>query len=69
MLEEMRKPIGRFPVLVISASNADPGGVKNQRYWLALSPRSRQVVLPGSHNLHFELPDQVTAQMLANLPE
>src|SRR5215213_3931820 len=45
MLEKMPKPIGNFPVLVISASNADPGGVKNQRYWLALSPRSRQVVL------------------------
>lgn len=69
MLERMRKPIGKFPVLVISASDADPGGVENQRYWLALSPRSRQVVLQGGHNLHFEVPDQVTAQMLANLPE
>lgn len=69
MLEKMRKPIGKFPVLVISASDADPGGVKNQRYWLALSPRSRQVVLNGGHNLHFEVPDQVTAEMLATLPD
>lgn len=69
MLERMRKPIGKFPVLVISASNADPGGVENQRYWLALSPRSRQVVLQGGHNLHLEVPDQVSALMLANLPK
>lgn len=64
MLEKMPKPIGKFPVLVISASDADPGGVKNQRYWLALSPQSRQVVLQGGHNLHFEVPDQVAAEML-----
>jgi pimeloyl-ACP methyl ester carboxylesterase len=68
MLEKMPKPIGKFPVLVISASNADSGGVKNQRYWLALSPRSRQVVLQGGHNLHFEVPDQVTAEILHDLP-
>jgi len=68
MLEKMPRPIGKFPVLVISASNADPGGVKNQRYWLALSPRSRQVVLQGGHNLHFEVPDQVTAEILHDLP-
>jgi pimeloyl-ACP methyl ester carboxylesterase len=68
MLEKMPKPIGKFPVLVISASNADPGGVKNQWYWLALSPRSRQVVLQGGHNLHREVPDQVTAEILHDLP-
>jgi pimeloyl-ACP methyl ester carboxylesterase len=67
-LDEMRMPIGKFPVLVISASNADPGGAKNQRYWLALSPRSRQVVLQGGHDLHFEVPDQVAAEMLKVLP-
>jgi pimeloyl-ACP methyl ester carboxylesterase len=68
MLEKMPRPIGKFPVLVISASNADPGGVKNQRYWLALSPRSRQVVLQGGHDLHFEVPDQVAAEILHDLP-
>jgi pimeloyl-ACP methyl ester carboxylesterase len=68
MLEEMPKPIGKFPVLVISASNADPGGVKNQQYWLALSPQSRQVVLQGGHDLHFEVPDEVTAEILKDFP-
>ena len=33
-------PIGSFPVLVISATEADPGGEKNHRYWLRLSPHS-----------------------------
>ena len=33
----------KFPVLVVSATEADPGGEKNQRYWLQLSPHSRQV--------------------------
>jgi hypothetical protein len=27
-------------VLVVSATDADPGGVRNQKYWLALSARS-----------------------------
>jgi len=64
----MPMPVGRFPVLVISARNADPGGVKNQRFWLELSPESRQVVLEGGHNLHFQVPDQVAAEMLKVLP-
>lgn len=68
MLEKMPRPIGKFPVLVISASNADPGGSNNQRYRLALSPRSRQVVLQGGHDLHFEVPDQVTAESVHDLP-
>jgi pimeloyl-ACP methyl ester carboxylesterase len=68
LLDRMRMPVGRFPVLVISASSADPGGVKNQRFWLELSPRSRQVVLEGGHNLHFEMPNQVAAEMLKVLP-
>ena len=68
MLDKMRMPVGRFPVLVISAANADPGGATNQRYWLALSPRSRQVVLEGGHNLHFEVPDKVAAEMLKVFP-
>jgi pimeloyl-ACP methyl ester carboxylesterase len=67
MLDDMSMPIGRFPVLVISATDADPGGVKNQKYWLALSARSRQVVLTGGHDLHEEVPEQVVAEILAEL--
>lgn len=68
MLDSMPMPIGTFPVLVISATDADQGGVDNQKYWLALSPRSRQVVLHGGHDLHFEVPDQVAAEILKALP-
>jgi hypothetical protein len=67
MLDDMSMPIGRFPVLVISATDADPGGVKNQKYWLALSARSRQVVLHGGHDLHVEVPEQVVAEILDEL--
>ena len=68
MLDTMSRPIGTFPVLVISATDADPGGVKNQKYWLALSARSRQVVLHGGHDLHEEVPEQVVAEILDELP-
>jgi pimeloyl-ACP methyl ester carboxylesterase len=68
MLDEMPRPIGEFPVLVISATDADPGGVKNQKYWLALSDQSRQVVLQGGHDLQEEVPDQVVAEILDALP-
>ncbi len=68
MLDEMSMPIGTFPVLVITASEAGPRGVKNQKYWLALSPKSRQVVLQGGHDLHEEVPEQVAAEILHDLP-
>jgi len=69
MLDKMSMPIGEFPVLVITATEAGQRGVKNQKYWLALSPQSRQVVLPGGHDLHEEVPDQVAATILEELPD
>ena len=63
-LDRMRVPIGDFPVLVFSATQADPGGVQNQRYWLGLSPHSRQVVVEGGHNLHQEVPDALTPEII-----
>lgn len=66
-LDTLRMPIGEFPVLVISATDADPGGEKNQRYWLQLSPRSRQVVIEGPHDLQEVVPEQVVAEVLADL--
>jgi hypothetical protein len=56
-------------VLVVSATDADPGGVRNQKYWLALSARSRQVVVQGGHDLHEEVPEQVVAIVIDELPE
>jgi len=63
-LDRMRMPVGDFPVLVFSATQADPGGVQNQRYWLGLSPHSRQVVVEGGHDLHREVPDELTPVIL-----
>jgi pimeloyl-ACP methyl ester carboxylesterase len=68
MLDEMSTPIGRFPVLVITATDAGLRGIKNQKYWLALSAESRQVVLQGGHDLHEEVPDEVAAEILKELP-
>lgn len=63
-LDQLDMPIGDFPVLVVSATDADPGGEKNQRYWLGLSPRSRQVVVEGPHDLQETAPEQVSAEVL-----
>lgn len=68
MLDEMFMPIGSFPVLVITASEGGPPAVKNQKYWLALSPDSRQVVLQGGHDLHEEVPKEVAAEILNDVP-
>jgi len=63
-LDRMRMPIGTFPVLVFSATQADPGGAQNQRYWLGLSPHSRQVVVEGGHDLHMDAPDKLAREIL-----
>lgn len=69
LLDEMSMPIGKFPVLVITASESGPRGAKNQKYWLALSTRSRQVLMQGGHDLHEEIPDQIAAEILKELPK
>ena len=66
-LDTLDLPIGDFPVLVVSATQADPGGEKNQRHWLQLSPRSRQVVIEGPHDLQEVAPEQVVAEVLQEL--
>jgi pimeloyl-ACP methyl ester carboxylesterase len=67
-LDKLKMPIGDFPVLIVSATQADPGGDKNQRYWLRLSPSSRQVVIEGPHDLHETAPEQVVTEILKDLP-
>ena len=66
-LDTLTMPIGDFPVLVVSATEADPGGEKNQRYWLRLSPRSRQVVIEGPHDLQEVAPEAVVTEILEEL--
>jgi hypothetical protein len=66
-LNTLTLPIGDFRVLVISATEADPGGEKNQSYWLRLSPHSRQVAIEGPHDLQEVAPDQVVTEILKEL--
>ena len=57
-------PFGEFPVLVISATQADEGGVENQAHWLAISPNSEQVEVEGPHDLHVTNPDETSAPIV-----
>lgn len=66
-LDTLTLPIGDFPVLVVSATEADPGGEENQRYWLQLSPHSRQVAIEGPHDLQEAAPERVVAEILKDL--
>ena len=56
LVEGLPSPVGDFKVLVISATNADPGGVKSQRYWLRLSPNSRPLLNIVARREGFEPP-------------
>ena len=66
-LDTLTLPIGDFPVLVISATDADPGARRTRGYWLRLSPHSRQVAIEGPHDLQEVAPEQVVAEVLADL--
>ena len=66
-LDSVAMPLGAFPVLILTATDADPGNVANQEFWLGLSPNSRQVVVEGSHDLHEDNPEVVAAETLALL--
>ena len=66
-LDVLDVPIGSFAVLVLSATDADPGNVQNQKHWLSLSSDSRQVVVEGGHNLHVDTPEVVVSETLAML--
>ena len=68
-LDKLPLPLGDFPVLVMTATNADPGNKKNQAYWLGISPDSRQVVITGSHNLHNDDPARVTKEIIRTLED
>lgn len=63
-LDTLTMPIGDFPVLVVSATEADPGGEKNQSHWLRLSPNSRQVAIQGPHDLQEVAPERVVTEVL-----
>lgn len=57
-------PFGEFPVLVISATQADEGGVENQAHWLQISPNSEQVEVDGPHDLQSTNPEETSAPIV-----
>lgn len=57
-------PFGEFPVLVISATQADEGGVENQAHWLQISPNSEQVEVDGPHDLQSANPEETSAPIV-----
>jgi pimeloyl-ACP methyl ester carboxylesterase len=63
-LDQMKMPIGDFPVLILTATDADKGNVANQAYWLRLSPTSRQAVIEGEHSLDYSNRDGVVRETL-----
>lgn len=67
VLDNLALPLGDFPVLVMTATDADPGNKKNQAYWLGISPDSRQVVITGSHDLQEDDPARVTSEIIQTL--
>jgi pimeloyl-ACP methyl ester carboxylesterase len=69
VLDHLALPLGSFPVLVMTATNADPGNKENQAYWLRISPSSRQVVITGSHNLDRDDPVRVTSEIIRTLDD
>ena len=66
-LDELALPLGDFPVLVMTATDADEGNVENQAFWLGISRDSEQVVVEGSHDLHEDDPGRVTDLILGML--
>jgi pimeloyl-ACP methyl ester carboxylesterase len=61
---KIKGPIGDFPVLVVTADQGDSDR-KDQSFWLRLSPRARQIVMRGGHDIHEDLPDDVAKEVLS----
>lgn len=67
-LANMNVPIGDFPVLVITADQGQ-GDPDRPSEWRELSPRAREIVMHGGHNLHEEIPADVAEEIRTVLDE
>ena len=63
---KLKGPIGDFPVLVVTADHGQSDR-KDQSFWLRLSPRARQIVMSGGHDIHEDLPAEVAKEVLSVL--
>ncbi|MDX6532304.1 MAG: hypothetical protein QOF68_48 [Gaiellales bacterium] len=68
MLANMNMPIGEFPVLVITADQGQ-GDPDRPSGWRELSPRAREIVMHGGHDLHEEIPADVAEEIRSILDE
>ena len=59
----MKKPIGTFPVLILSADHYEGHPDPASSAWQSLSPNAKEVVMHGGHDLHTEIPEQVAEQI------
>ena len=67
-LANMNVPIGDFPVLVITADQGQ-GDPDRPSEWPELSPRAREIVMHGGHDLHEEIPVDVAEEIRTVLDE
>jgi len=62
----LHMPIGDFPVLIVTAADGQ-SSKSDQAYWRDLSPRARQIVMQGGHDLYQEYPQQVASEIVSTL--
>ena len=54
-------------VLVVTATGGQ-SDVEDQAFWLDSSPDSRQIELPGGHEIYEDATEEVVAEIVALLP-
>ena len=55
-------PVGSFPLLVVTATGGQ-SDVRDQSFWLRLSPRAKQVELAGGHEIYRDDPTGVAGAL------
>jgi pimeloyl-ACP methyl ester carboxylesterase len=66
LLAKHRLPLHKIPVRIVTATEGQ-SSVKDQSYWLELSPLASQTTLEGGHDIHEDNPDGVVAEIKATL--
>jgi pimeloyl-ACP methyl ester carboxylesterase len=58
----LRMPIGDFPVLILTADHGEPKSPPPSE-WRKLTTRTREIVEPGGHDLHKEIPGEIANEI------
>ena len=59
---KIKMPIADFPVLIITADHGQ-GNPSTPSVWRKLSPRAREIVKHGGHDLHEEIPAEIATEI------